>query len=178
MIHRLSKMCEIEETLLTKSEIDLKLMDINERVNFSLQSKSSEKSKVWDKFDIIIYKGVLQNFARCKKCKLILVYKSKNGTASLLRHNCSTKNKLTKKITKLSDDFYDNGLTSHLFTIDDELIILQEVMKRNPFDDNTKWKDISSTLYKVNGKDYLDYLIKEYVEHLIKNWQTCSAMER
>lgn len=33
--------------------------------------------------------GVKQNFVQCVGCSLVLVYKSRTGTASLLRHRCS-----------------------------------------------------------------------------------------
>lgn len=36
-----------------------------------------------------IHPGVKQNFVQCVGCSLVLVYKSRTGTASLLRHRCT-----------------------------------------------------------------------------------------
>lgn len=87
-----------EEVLLSKSELEAKITQKLEEENFTFLTKDNSKTKVWQNFEIICYKGVSQKFARCIKCKLILGYKSKTGTASLLRHKC------IRPLLKLSDN--------------------------------------------------------------------------
>lgn len=68
-------------------ERDLKKNPDDER--YKLYKHVKGKSDVWANFELIMFEETVQDFARCIKCKSVLKYNPKSGTASLLRHKCT-----------------------------------------------------------------------------------------
>lgn len=77
----------------TASDCELNRLEIEKKIsenddNIRLVYPPKTKSLVWQKFRVIYYRGVRQAFVTCIECKIILGYKSRTGTAALLRHRC------------------------------------------------------------------------------------------
>lgn len=72
---------------LSKNEV-IKLL-YNQDSDIELIAPEKFKSPIWERFRIVFYKGARLNYVQCIGCSLVLVYKSRTGTASLLRHRCS-----------------------------------------------------------------------------------------
>uniref|UniRef100_A0A1L8DF98 Putative atp-binding cassette transporter n=1 Tax=Nyssomyia neivai TaxID=330878 RepID=A0A1L8DF98_9DIPT len=47
------------------------------------------KNHMWKQFKILYYNHIRQDFIRCMHCGVVLSYKKKTGTASLVRHRCN-----------------------------------------------------------------------------------------
>ncbi|GAB0093650.1 hypothetical protein DMENIID0001_088210 [Sergentomyia squamirostris] len=75
-----------EALLLSRAEIEQKLREASDEIDIVMPENI--KSHVWKYFRPIVYRGVRQNFVKCLDCDSVLAYKSKTGTASLLRHKC------------------------------------------------------------------------------------------
>lgn len=75
-----------EEKIESKLEMEQMLHSNNEYITLMYPEKT--KSQVWNLFRVILYKNVRQHFVTCLVCNCVLIYKSRTGTASLLRHNC------------------------------------------------------------------------------------------
>lgn len=50
--------------------------------------RNHRHSDTWDRFEIVYYRDIRQNFAKCLSCNSIVSYKKTTGTASLIRHKC------------------------------------------------------------------------------------------
>lgn len=50
--------------------------------------RNHRHSSTWDRFEIVYYRDIRQNFAKCLSCSSIVSYKKTTGTASLIRHKC------------------------------------------------------------------------------------------
>lgn len=55
---------------------------------FSFRPRNHRHSSTWDRFEIVFYRSIRQNFAKCLSCNSIVSYKKTTGTASLIRHKC------------------------------------------------------------------------------------------
>lgn len=78
--------------ILSKEELDRKIREGDE--NITVHDPLKFRNNMWKQFKIIHYKNVRQDYIRCILCGVILCYKKKNGTASLVRHRCSSKRDL------------------------------------------------------------------------------------
>lgn len=68
----------------------------------SFSPRNHRHSSTWDRFEIVFYRDIRQNFAKCLSCSSIVSYKKTTGTASLIRHKCKTsKNHQTTKSESL-----------------------------------------------------------------------------
>lgn len=81
-----------QDMCLSKFDLDYKLKRSEHQHEFFFTPNENCKSDVWDRFYLIYYRGIKQDYVKCRKCFSILSYKSRTGTASLLRHNCERKN--------------------------------------------------------------------------------------
>lgn len=54
--------------------------------------RNHRHSTTWDRFEIVYYRNIRQNFAKCLSCNSIVSYKKTTGTASLIRHKCKNVN--------------------------------------------------------------------------------------
>ncbi|XP_055678360.1 uncharacterized protein LOC129787077 [Lutzomyia longipalpis] len=72
--------------VLSRAELEQKLREASDEIDIVMPENI--KSHVWKYFRPIVYRGVRQNFVKCLDCDNVLAYKSKTGTASLLRHKC------------------------------------------------------------------------------------------
>lgn len=90
--------------------------EIEERIavkdmSITLQSPSNVKSEIWanGNFRTIYQDGVKLDFVMCMLCKSLITYRSKTGTASLLRHSCmrglhkTSRNRTPTTMTKLEE---------------------------------------------------------------------------
>lgn len=75
-----------QAVLLSRAELEQKLREASDEIDIVMPENI--KSHVWKYFRPIVYRGVRQNFVKCLDCDNVLAYKSKTGTASLLRHKC------------------------------------------------------------------------------------------
>ncbi|CAF3656976.1 unnamed protein product [Rotaria socialis] len=63
-------------------------MKINQS-HFTNRKKSLKSSPVWESFNIVVINNVRQKMVCCEKCKQLLAYRSRDGTASLAKHKRS-----------------------------------------------------------------------------------------
>lgn len=75
-----------DDKIISKLDME-KLLHSNDE-NITLLYPEKTKSQVWNLFRVVLYKNVRQHFVTCLVCNCVLIYKSRTGTASLLRHNC------------------------------------------------------------------------------------------
>lgn len=54
----------------------------------NFRPRNHRHSSTWDRFEIVYYRDIRQNFAKCLSCSSIVSYKKTTGTASLIRHKC------------------------------------------------------------------------------------------
>lgn len=54
----------------------------------TFRPRNHRHSATWDRFEIVYYRNIRQNFAKCFSCNSIVSYKKTTGTASLIRHKC------------------------------------------------------------------------------------------
>lgn len=54
----------------------------------NFRPRNHRHSATWDRFEIVYYRDIRQNFAKCLSCSSIVSYKKTTGTASLIRHKC------------------------------------------------------------------------------------------
>lgn len=62
---------------------------------------NSRHSSTWDRFQIVYYRNIRQNFAKCIDCNYIVSYKKTTGTASLIRHKCKIRKPMEAKSDSL-----------------------------------------------------------------------------
>ncbi|KAG5671621.1 hypothetical protein PVAND_001814 [Polypedilum vanderplanki] len=106
---------------LSKNEV-IKLL-YNQDSEIELIAPEKFKSAIWERFRIIFYKGARLNYVQCIGCSLVLVYKSRTGTASLLRHRCQ----------RFPISVYDLKLENHraIFAAAGQLNLLNEMASTN-----------------------------------------------
>lgn len=77
-------------TDLTKIKKEIEERIANNDPDIILKSPSNIKSEIWSNgnFKTIYQNGVKLDFVMCLLCKSLITYRSKTGTASLLRHSC------------------------------------------------------------------------------------------
>ncbi|CAF1283129.1 unnamed protein product [Rotaria magnacalcarata] len=78
-------------------------------ITFYKPKKAPKSSLVWESFNIVVINNVRQEMVCCEKCKQLLAYRQKDGTASLAKHKRScqttdndidTDNNSTKNLAK------------------------------------------------------------------------------
>ena len=58
------------------------------------------------------------------------------------------------------------------FKFDDEVILLREIVSRNPFKNgNTCWEEVKSSFLLLTQKDFTVKSIRQHVQMLIANWK-------
>jgi len=72
----------------TKLEVQKAIIEKDERCK--LIENTQGKSEDWQVFQYVEFDGVRLDYACCRKCKIVLGYNLKNGTASLTRHKCAS----------------------------------------------------------------------------------------
>lgn len=76
---------------LTKEEIVGRIEDPEEKGNFKFFVNKKARSPIWDKFYLIFYNGVEQNFAKCRYCNTVFENDSSRVTKQLNRHDCENR---------------------------------------------------------------------------------------
>ncbi|XP_011632549.1 uncharacterized protein LOC105424156 [Pogonomyrmex barbatus] len=56
------------------------------------------------------------------------------------------------------------------FTILDDLILLREVSKQNPYEESDRWKTVAERVVTATQKNFSLRCVKEHVDHLLKIW--------
>lgn len=56
------------------------------------------------------------------------------------------------------------------FSTVDDLYLLRQVVRSNPFNDATQWEDIRNALVSSSEKNFSIRSVKEHVEYLLKVW--------
>lgn len=54
------------------------------------------------------------------------------------------------------------------FSISDDLLLLREVVATNPYEDPSRWKDITSRVNEASGRTYSVRAVRERTERLVK----------
>jgi predicted nucleic acid-binding Zn ribbon protein len=72
-----------------KNELATLIKNHNTSITFLKPQKSLKSSPVWEYFSIVLVNNVKQDMVCCDKCKHLLVYRQKDGTASLAKHKRS-----------------------------------------------------------------------------------------
>lgn len=73
---------------LGKDEIIERLEDPEEGANFKFFVNKKARSQIWDRFYVIYYNGIEQNFAKCRYCNAVFENDSSRVTKQLNRHAC------------------------------------------------------------------------------------------
>lgn len=82
----------------SRGEFNIEFALRNIYMKMSFRPRNHRHSNTWDRFEIVFYRDVRQNFAKCLSCSSIVSYKKTTGTASLIRHKCkNTKSPLPTK---------------------------------------------------------------------------------
>jgi len=69
----------------------------------NFRPRNHRHSSTWDRFEIVYYRNVRQNFAKCFSCNSIVSYKKTTGTASLIRHKCKNVNQQQQQTNVKND---------------------------------------------------------------------------
>jgi len=56
------------------------------------------------------------------------------------------------------------------FTILDDLILLREVSRQNPYEESDRWKSVAERVVNATQKNFSLRCVKEHVDHLLKIW--------
>ncbi|EGI70205.1 PREDICTED: stress response protein NST1-like [Acromyrmex echinatior] len=56
------------------------------------------------------------------------------------------------------------------FTILDDLILLREVSRQNPYEESDRWKTVAERVVNATQKNFSLRCVKEHVDHLLKIW--------
>ncbi|XP_018305520.1 myotubularin-related protein DDB_G0290005-like [Mycetomoellerius zeteki] len=56
------------------------------------------------------------------------------------------------------------------FTILDDLILLREVSRQNPYEEGDRWKTVAERVVNATQKNFSLRCVKEHVDHLLKIW--------
>ncbi|KAL0112889.1 hypothetical protein PUN28_012266 [Cardiocondyla obscurior] len=56
------------------------------------------------------------------------------------------------------------------FTILDDLVLLREVAKLNPYEESDRWKTVAERVVNATQKNFSLRCVKEHVDHLLKIW--------
>lgn len=56
------------------------------------------------------------------------------------------------------------------FTILEDLILLREVLRQNPYEESDRWKAVAEYVVNATQKNFSLRCIKEHVDHLLKIW--------
>lgn len=110
---------EDNDQISSKSDMEKLLSSNSEHISLMYPEKT--KSQVWNLFRVILYKNVRQQFVTCLVCNCVLIYKSRTGTASLLRHNCYKR--MLKHIDEMQRVNFDEELNGRI-----EVPILKEML--------------------------------------------------
>jgi hypothetical protein len=81
------KLDEHGNDLLSKEEVEMRFKNGDPELTFE-RPTNSRHSDTWHRFEIVYYRGIRQNFAKCMECNSFVSYKKTTGTASLIRHKC------------------------------------------------------------------------------------------
>ncbi|OXA38428.1 Transposable element Hobo transposase [Folsomia candida] len=111
---------------LWKEDVEKLLTQGKSWLTFQQKIQKGRKSDVWDKFEIAHINQQPIDFAKCRMCNSIYVYKSSSGTGSLLRHECGGSEKSTPPapnqplINKFTRKLYTD---SDVQKLNDEIVI-------------------------------------------------------
>ncbi len=75
--------------LLKKNKVTELMKNHDKSVTFNKPKKTSKSSQMWEYFSIVMINNVEQELVCCDKCKCLLVYRQKDGTTSLAKHQRS-----------------------------------------------------------------------------------------
>ncbi|XP_029162451.1 uncharacterized protein LOC114939348 [Nylanderia fulva] len=56
------------------------------------------------------------------------------------------------------------------FTILEDLILLREVLRQNPYEESDRWKAVAQHVVNATQKNFSLRCVKEHVDHLLKIW--------
>lgn len=56
------------------------------------------------------------------------------------------------------------------FTILEDLILLREVLRQNPYEESDRWKAVAEHVVNATQKNFSLRCVKEHVDHLLKIW--------
>lgn len=160
--------------------------DIEERIamkdpSIVLQSPLNIKSEIWasGNFRTIYQNGVKLDFVMCLLCKSLITYRSKTGTASLLRHSCMrgmhtpNRNRNQTTIIKLDEATLVNAkvIPHHEAEIETEIETEMVDQEDGPkfFEVEEMPINISSARTEQDTEYYFD-LTDEYKEEVAKWW--------
>ncbi|CAF2084050.1 unnamed protein product, partial [Rotaria magnacalcarata] len=88
--------------IIEKKKQIVDLMEKNdESLSFHKPKQHSKSSLMWNYFKIVVINNVKQDMVCCDKCKQLFVYRSKDGTATLAKHNRSCESDSADSNTKL-----------------------------------------------------------------------------
>jgi len=105
--------------LLNKNQIADMIKNHDKSIKFHKPKKSLKSSAVWESFSIVVVNDVQQEIACCDECKMLLIYRQKDGTNSLAKHKrscqCGEINSTTSSInqTKVTE-FYSSSKTYNI----------------------------------------------------------------
>lgn len=72
---------------------------------YTLVVPKGVKSEIWKHFRLVEFEGKAEPYACCLKCSELLMYTSRKGTGSLLRHSCMQHLASTSGTQKTLDSF-------------------------------------------------------------------------
>lgn len=56
------------------------------------------------------------------------------------------------------------------FSIFDDIILLREVLRQNPYECDSRWNDVLDNIVKITSKNFTLRSIKEHLQHLLDLW--------
>lgn len=140
---------------LSKDEIIERIADPDEKRNFKFFVNKKARSQIWDRFYVIFYNGVEQNFAKCRYCNTVFENDSSRVTKQLHRHECE--NRLAT-VELNSDEFEEENLQAskaelQLIVGDPEKRHLITLISKDPVKCSA-WEHLELVYYNNVQQDY------------------------
>lgn len=140
---------------LTKDEIIERIDDPEEKGNFKFFVNKKARSQIWDRFFVIFYNGIEQNFAKCRYCNTVFENDSSRVTKQLNRHECV--NRLAT-VELNSDEFEEENPQAskaelQLIVSDPEKRHLLTLISKDPAKCSA-WEHVDLVYYNDVQQDY------------------------